>query len=232
MRHPEYHSSPAGPKLNWLRASVMGANDGIVSIAGLVFGIAGATSESGIILATGIAGIVAGALSMAVGEYVSVSSSRDSESALLAKEKFELEHYPEHEFSELKEIYAKKGLSEETAQKVAEELTAHNAFAAHAEAELKIDPEHLTNPASAAFASAGTFFVGALIPLLAITLPSPELRIPIAGIAVILALIVTGYVSAAVGGAEKTRAVIRVVIGGVLAMAITYGIGTLVGTAL
>jgi VIT1/CCC1 family predicted Fe2+/Mn2+ transporter len=210
----------------------MGANDGIVSIAGLVFGIAGATADSTVIFATGIAGIVAGAISMAVGEYVSVSSSRDSEQALLQKEKFELENYPEHEFSELKEIYAKKGLSEETAHKVASELTAHNAFLAHAEAELKIDPEHLMNPTSAALASAGTFFVGALIPLFAVTLPPSNIRIPVAFTAVVAALIITGFVSAQMGGARKTTAIIRVVVGGIAAMAITYGIGALVGAAL
>lgn len=232
MHHPEYHHAPSGPKLNRLRASVMGANDGIVSIAGLVFGIAGATADSSVIFATGIAGIVAGAISMAVGEYVSVSSSRDSEQALLQKEKFELEHYPEHEFNELKEIYAKKGLSDETAEKVATELTAHNAFLAHAEAELKIDPEHLMNPSSAAFASAGTFFVGALIPLFAIVLPPADMRIPIAFVAVVTALFLTGYISAQMGGAEKIRAITRVVLGGIAAMAITYGIGALVGASL
>ncbi|MBX9765195.1 VIT family protein [Patescibacteria group bacterium] len=232
MHHPEYHFGSAQPKLNWLRASVMGANDGIVSIAGLVFGIAGATTDSTVLFTTGIAGIVAGAISMAVGEYVSVSSSRDSEQALLAKEKYELEHFPDHEFDELKGIYATKGLSEETAQKVAEELTAHNAFAAHAEAELNIDPEQLTNPVSAAIASASTFFAGALIPLVAITLPPEELRVPVAFSAVVLALCVTGFWSASIGGANRTQAVIRVVLGGILAMAITYGIGAIVGTAL
>ncbi len=232
MHHPEYHATPSGPKLNRLRASVMGANDGIVSIAGLVFGIAGATSESAVIFATGIAGIVAGALSMAIGEYVSVSSSRDSEQALLAKEKFELENYPEHEFTELKDIYRKKGLSDGTAETVATELTAHNAFAAHAEAELKIDPEHLTNPAQAALASAGTFFAGALIPLIAISLPPADIRIAVAFAAVVVALCITGFVSAKVGGADATKAVVRVVLGGIAAMAITYGIGALVGTAL
>ena len=232
MHHPEYHTSPIGPKLNKLRAAVLGANDGIVSIAGLVFGVAGATAESSVIVATGIAGIAAGVISMAVGEYVSVSSSRDSEHALLAKEKFELQAYPEQEFKELQSIYEKKGLSKETAQKVAEELTQHNAFLAHAEAELKIDPEHLTNPLQAAFASSGAFFLGALIPLIAIALPSPDIRVPIAVGAVLLALSVTGFVSASIGGGGKTKAVLRVVLGGILAMAITYGIGTLVGSAL
>jgi VIT1/CCC1 family predicted Fe2+/Mn2+ transporter len=232
MHHPEYHASPIGPKLNRLRAAVLGANDGIVSIAGLVFGIAGATSESSVIVATGIAGIVAGALSMAVGEYVSVSSSRDSEHALLAKEKFELQAYPEQEFKELQTIYEQKGLTKETAEKVARELTEHNAFLAHVEAELKIDPEHLTNPIQAAFSSAGAFVAGALIPLIAISLPSADTRVPIAAVAVILALSITGFVSASIGGSAKLKAILRVLIGGIAAMAITYGVGLMVGAAL
>lgn len=232
MHHPEYHSSPIGPKLNRLRAAVLGANDGIVSIAGLVFGIAGATSSSDVILATGVAGIFAGAISMAVGEYVSVSSSRDSEHALLEKERFELQAYPAQEFNELQSIYEKKGLSKETARKVAEELTEHDAFGAHAEAELKIDPDNLTNPFQAALASSGAFFAGALIPLIAMLVPAPDIRVPVAVVAVLLALSVTGFVSATIGGGGKIKAVVRVVFGGILAMAITYGIGAFVGTAL
>lgn len=232
MYHPEYHRTPSQPKLNSLRAAVMGANDGIVSIAGLVFGVAGATSESAVILATGIAGIAAGAISMAVGEYVSVSGSRDFENALLAKEKYELEHYPEHEFTELKKIYMEKGISEPTADTVAQELTAHDAFAAHAEAELKIDPNTLSNPIQAALASGGAFLAGAVIPLLAITLPASDIRILAAFISVIFALFLTGFVSASAAGAPKIPAVLRVVVGGILAMAITYGIGMLVGHAL
>lgn len=232
MAHPEFHGAPAQPKLNWLRAGVLGANDGIVSIAGLIFGVAGATADSTILLSTGIAGIVAGALSMAVGEYVSVSSSRDSERALLAKERFELVHFPEQEFKELQTLYEAKGLSPETAQKVAEELSAHDAFTAHADIELKIDPKVLANPLHASISSGTSFFAGALIPLLAITIPPQDMRLAVAFCAVLIALCATGYISAYIGGAPRFRAVFRVVLGGILAMMITYGIGALVGTAL
>ncbi len=232
MYHPEYHKSPAGAKLNWLRASVLGANDGIVSIGGLLFGVVGATSANAVILATGIAGIVAGALSMAVGEYVSVSSSRDTEQALLNKEKFELETYPQEELNELIGIYEKKGLSKETATVVAKELTAHDAYAAHVEAELKIDPEHLTNPWAAGSASALSFFAGGIIPVIAMLLPSPSFRVPIAFCAIVIALILTGFLSAKAGGAEPMKAVLRNLFGGILAMGITYGIGLLVGSSL
>jgi len=232
MHHPEYHTPLAGSRLNWLRAAVLGANDGIVSIAGLVFGVAGASVGSGVLFATGIAGIVAGALSMAVGEYVSVSSSRDSERALLKKEKKELEEYPEHEFTELVGIYEKKGLSSDTARKVAEELTAHDAFKAHVEAELKIDPNELANPVQASLASAGSFLAGAVIPLLAIILPPDEIRIPVAFGAVIAALIATGTLSAWAGGAPIGKAVLRVTLGGIIAMVATYAIGAYFGAAL
>lgn len=216
-------------KLNWLRAGVLGANDGIVSIAGLVVGVAGATTSVGIILAAGIAGIIAGAISMAAGEYVSVSSSRDTEKALLERERFELEHYPQEELEELAYLYVQKGLSEKTAVQVAKELTEHDAIAAHFDAELKIDPENLMNPWHAAFASAISFFVGALIPLIAIMLPPNSLRIPIAFSSVLVALVITGIVSATVGRANIWRATLRVVIGGALAMSITYAIGSFFG---
>lgn len=225
--HPEPHTSHHGAKLNWLRASVLGANDGIVSIAGLVVGVAGATDSTQIILTAGLAGIIAGAISMAAGEYVSVSSSRDTEKALLKKEKYELEAYPSEELRELATIYEKKGLSKQTALAVAKELTAHDAFAAHVDAELHIDPNNLTNPWHAAFASAAAFLAGAVIPMIAVLLPPASVRIPFAFVAVILALIITGTVSAKIGGANVLRAVLRVVSGGALAMAITYGVGKL-----
>jgi VIT1/CCC1 family predicted Fe2+/Mn2+ transporter len=216
-------------KLNWLRASVLGANDGIISIAGLVLGIAGATSSSGVILAAGIAGIIAGAISMAAGEYVSVSSSRDTEKALLEKERYELKNHPKEELEELALIYETKGLSKETAFVVAKELTAHDPIAAHFDAELGIDPNNLTNPWHAALASAASFLAGAIIPLIAILLPPAEMRIPTTFIAVIIALVITGMFSAKVGGANAIRATVRVVIGGALAMAVTYSIGRLFG---
>ncbi len=216
-----------GAKLNWLRAAVLGANDGIVSIAGLVMGVAGATSDTYIILTSGIAGVIAGAISMAAGEYVSVSSSRDTERALLKKERYNLENFPEEELEELAMIYEEKGMSKRTAMQAAKELTAKDPYAAHFDAELGIDPHNLTSPWHAAFASAAAFLAGAIIPIIAIILPPIEMRITVAVISVIIALALTGTISAKIGGASVSRAIFRVVVGGVLAMAITYGIGRL-----
>ncbi len=218
-------------KLNWLRASVLGANDGIVSIAGLVLGVAGATNSPGIILTAGMAGIIAGAISMAAGEYVSVSSSRDTERAMIKRERKELRENPEQELEELALIYERKGLSKKTAFTVAEELTKHDPIAAHLDAELNIDPENLTNPWHAAFASAISFLIGGIIPMIAITIPPLPVRIPAAVISVVLALAITGCVSATIGGASILRATTRVILGGIFAMAITYGIGRLFGVS-
>jgi VIT1/CCC1 family predicted Fe2+/Mn2+ transporter len=223
--HIEPHHSNRGQKLNWLRAGVLGANDGIISMAGLVIGVASATSSHIVILTAGIAGIIAGAISMAAGEYVSVSSSLDSEKALLKLEEYELKHYTKEELEELVCIYENKGLSRETALRVAKELTEHDAMKAHFDAELRIDPNELTSPWHAAFASCIAFLSGAVIPLLAVLLPSASVRIPCAFISVIIALILTGTISAKVGKANILRAVIRVVIGGTFAMVVTYGIG-------
>jgi VIT1/CCC1 family predicted Fe2+/Mn2+ transporter len=228
----EPHDESVGARLNWLRAGVLGANDGIVSVAGLVMGVAGATSDSHAILIAGIAGLVAGALSMAAGEYVSVSTQRDTEQALLHKERRELHEEPEEELAELAGIYRGKGLSEELAWKVAEELTAHDALAAHAEAELGIDPDNLTNPWHAAWASMISFTVGALLPLLTITLVPDAVRIWCTVAAVVIALAVTGVVAAALGQADRRRALLRNVAGGMVALAVTYGIGTAFGTTL
>jgi VIT1/CCC1 family predicted Fe2+/Mn2+ transporter len=229
--HPEPHTQNTGSKLNWLRASVLGANDGIVSIAGLVVGVASATNSTEIIFAAGMAGVIAGAISMAAGEYVSVSSSRDTERALLQKEREELEKYPEEELEELAQIYEKKGLSRENALTVAQELTKNDAFAAHVDAELGIDPDNLTNPWHAALASAASFLIGASLPIVAILLPPEAYRIPITFVAVLIALVATGTISAKIGGANMQTAVLRVVAGGVLAMAVTYGIGQLFGVS-
>lgn len=225
--HVELNSGSTVSKLNWLRASVLGANDGIVSIAGLVVGVAGATNDAGVIITAGIAGIIAGAISMAAGEYVSVSSSRDTERALLKKEKYELENYPDAELLELTALYERKGLSKKTAALVAKELTEKDAFAAHVDAELNIDPENLTNPWHAAWASAGSFLAGACIPLAAIIIPPASFKVPFTFFAVIVALALTGVLSAKIGGADPKRATLRVVVGGVAAMAVTYGIGRL-----
>ena len=225
------HELNHASKLNWLRAAVLGADDGIVSLAGLVVGVAGATTSVSIIFAAGIAGIIAGAISMAAGEYISVSSSRDTEKALLDKERYELQHYPEAELLELACIYEKKGLSKATAMTVAKELSVSDAAAAaaHFDAELGIDPDNLTNPWHAAFASAISFLLGALIPLIAILLPPESLRIPVTFISVLLALFITGIISAKVSGAHVIKATLRVVIGGVLAMIVTYSIGRIFG---
>ncbi len=230
--HPaEPHHGAFGSRLNWLRAGVLGANDGIVSTAGLVVGVAAATVDRGPIFTAGIAALAAGALSMAVGEYVSVSTQRDSEKAMLKKERRELETDPAAELDELAALYEAKGLTPATARTVAEELTDHDAFAAHVDVELGLDPEELTNPWQAAISSAISFTIGALLPLLAILLPPPSLRVPITFVAVLLALALTGWVSARLGGATPRRAIYRVVIGGALAMAITFGIGHLIGGA-
>ncbi|GAA0571740.1 VIT family protein [Paractinoplanes ferrugineus] len=230
MPHPdEPHAGGLSGRLNWLRAGVLGANDGIVSTAGLVVGVAGATLSSGPIATAGAAGLVAGAVSMALGEYVSVSSQRDTERALLAKERTELVEFPDQELDELTEIYRAKGLTPATARQVAEELTAVDAFAAHADAELRIDPDALTNPWHAAGASALAFTLGSLLPLTAILLPPPTVRVPVTFGVVLAALAVTGVVSAELGSAGIPRAVVRLVAGGALAMAVTFGIGQLVG---
>ncbi|RDI62934.1 VIT1/CCC1 family predicted Fe2+/Mn2+ transporter [Nocardia pseudobrasiliensis] len=230
--HPhEPHAEGLASRLNWLRAGVLGANDGIVSTAGLVVGVASATAATGPILTAGVAGLVAGAISMAAGEYISVSTQRDSERALLSKERRELAEEPDYELAELAEIYRRKGLSEQTARQVAEELTAHDAFAAHAEAELGLNPDELTNPWQAAFSSAVSFTLGALLPLLAILLPPASWRIPVTFAAVLVALAVTGSISARLGGSNPRRAVLRVVVGGALAMAVTYAIGRIPGVS-
>jgi len=223
----EPHAKSTVSKLNWLRASVLGANDGIVSIAGLVLGVAGATSSPQVIITAGVAGIIAGAISMAAGEYVSVSSSRDTEKALLKREREELKKFPEAELEELIYLYERKGLSRKTATVVAKELTKKDAFAAHVDIELGIDPDNLTNPWHAAIASAFSFLAGALIPLVAIILPPQDLRVPVAFISVVIALAATGVISAKIGGASSLRATARVVVGGVFAMIVTYTIGRL-----
>jgi len=230
--HNEPHSQSKNVRLNWLRASVLGANDGIVSTAGLVVGVAGATSSSLAIITAGVAGVVAGSLSMAAGEYVSVSSQRDSEKAMLEKERQELIDQPEEELKELTEIYEKKGLSRKTAAIVARELTEKDAYAAHIDAELGIDPNDLTNPMHAAVASALSFLAGSIIPIIAIVIAPEKYKVIITFVSVIVALAFTGSLSAHAGGAGKRQATIRVIIGGAIAMAVTFGIGRIIGTSL
>lgn len=216
-------------RLNWLRAGVLGANDGIVSIAALVVGVAAATSDLGPIIVAGVAGIIAGSLSMALGEYVSVSSQRDSEASLIARERRELIEQPDEELRELAEIYENKGLSKKTAALVAKELTEKDAFAAHLDAELGIDERTLTNPWHAALSSALSFLAGAALPMLAITLPPEELRIPLTFVASLVALALTGGVGAYLGQSPLMRPILRVVLGGTLALGLTWLIGNLLG---
>ena len=179
-------------RLNWLRAGVLGANDGIVSTAGLVVGVAAATTAAAVILTAGLAGLVAGAVSMALGEYVSVSTQRDTQRALLEKERQDLAEMPEAELEELAVLYAAKGLTAQTARQVAIELTEGDALAAHVDIELGINPDELSNPWQAALSSAVAFTLGALVPLIAILLLPKEVRVPMTFFSVLVALAVTG----------------------------------------
>jgi vacuolar iron transporter family protein len=225
----EPHGASLASRLNWLRAGVLGANDGIVSTAGLVVGVAGATTDRTAILVAGLAGLVAGALSMAGGEYVSVSTQADTERAALDKERWELEHMPQDELDELTAIYVSKGLEPDLAHTVAEQLTAHDPIGAHAEAELGIDPDERSNPWHAAGSSMVSFLVGALLPLLAIVLPPESWRLWVTFGAVTVALAATGVISARLGGAPWGPAVLRNVGVGVLAMLVTFAVGSYVG---
>jgi VIT1/CCC1 family predicted Fe2+/Mn2+ transporter len=225
----EPHIPKVAGRLNWLRAGVLGANDGIVSTAGLVVGVAGATTSKEVIFTAGLAGLVAGAVSMALGEYVSVSTQRDTQRRMLQQERQELHDAPEAELDELTGLYTAKGLSPRTARVVAEELTEHDAFAAHVDAELGIDPDDLSNPWQAALSSAVAFTAGAIIPLIAILFPPATARVPVAFISVLVALALTGTVSGGLSGARKSPAILRIVLGGALAMLVTYGIGQMVG---
>jgi len=224
-----HHQNSTG-KLNKLRAAVLGANDGIVSVAGLVVGVASATSSRSAIFTAGMAGVLAGTISMAAGEYVSVSSQRDTEKALLKLEKFEVENYPDQELTELIQIYISKGLSAKTAEKVAKELTKKDVYKAHLDAELAINPNDLVNPWQAAIASAASFLAGAILPILAIMLPPQNTRILVTFVSVVIALAITGTLSARFGSAPARPAIVRVTAGGVLAMIVTYAIGHVIGT--
>lgn len=226
----EPHAARLSQRLNWLRAGVLGANDGIVSTAAVAVGVAGATDAVAPVFLAGAAALVGGAISMALGEYVSVSSQRDTERALIAKERGELEDDPEAEFEELVGLYEQEGLSHETARTVATELTEKNALKAHLSMELNIDQDDVVSPWHAAVASAVAFTIGALLPLLTILLTPSAVRVAWTFVAVLIALAVTGYVAAWIGGSVRWRAVVRTVIGGALALAATFVVGTLFGT--
>ncbi|GAA2427745.1 VIT family protein [Streptomyces mauvecolor] len=228
-QHDEAHDGALGSRLNWLRAAVLGANDGIVSTAGLVVGVAGATDDRSALLTAGLAGLLAGSMSMAAGEYVSVSTQRDSEKAALATERRELKESPEAELAELTGLLAERGLSEEVAREAAVQLTERDALRAHASVELGINPDDLTNPWHAAWASFFAFTAGALLPLLAIVLPPASVRLYVTVGSVLAALALTGWWSARLGAAPVGRAVVRNVGGGAVAMGVTYGAGVLLG---
>ncbi len=216
----------------WLRAAVLGANDGIVSTASLVVGVAAAASDRSGVMVAGVAGLVAGAMSMAAGEYVSVSSQADTERADLERERIELENDHEFETRELSHIYQKRGLDQELAHQVAVQLMAHDALGAHARDELGISDVTSARPLQAAFASAGTFAVGAMLPLLAVVL-APELRIALwVSAASLLALAVLGVLSARVGGARTWVATGRIMFWGALAMALTAVVGRWFGAVM
>lgn len=230
--HATHEEGRIGQRLNWLRAGVLGANDGIVSVAGVVVGVAAASPGNTAAIATaGIAALVAGAFSMAGGEYVSVSTQRDTEKALIAKEIQELKEQPAAELAELTGLYRKRGLSPDLARQVAEELTKHDALAAHAEVELGIDPEELTSPWAAAVSSFVAFTVGALIPLLMILLPIGQATV-VTAVSVVVGLLLTGWISARLGNAPVLPAIIRNVFMGSATMAATYLIGLVFGVAI
>ena len=229
--HDEAHGGALGERLNWLRAAVLGANDGIVSTAGLVVGVAGATDARSSLLTAGLAGLLAGSMSMAAGEYVSVSTQRDSEKAALAEERRELRDQPEAELEELTELLEDRGLSRDVALEAAQQLTERDALKAHARVELGIDPDELANPWHAAWASFLAFTAGALLPLLAMVLPPAAWRLAVTVVSVLAALVLTGWTSARLGAADPRRAMLRNVAGGALAMAVTYGVGALLGAA-
>lgn len=227
MRHTERHRTD---RIGWLRAAVLGANDGIVSTASLVLGVAAGDAASHDILVAGVAGLVAGAMSMAAGEYVSVSSQSDTEQADLSRERSELETDKVAEFNELTSIYIERGLDASLAKQVAEQLTAHDEFATHARDELGISDTFSARPVQAAFASAAAFAVGAAMPLITILVAAPTQLIPIVAGTSLFFLAILGGLAAFAGGAKPSRSVMRVTFWGAIAMGLTAAIGALFGT--
>ena len=230
--HPgEVHGAGLAGRLNWLRAGVLGANDGIVSVAAIVVGVAGAGGSTPAIVAAGTAGLVGGAISMALGEYVSVSSQSDSQRAMITKQKRKLRDNPAGELAALATLYEERGLAPATARQVALELTQKDALKAHLSAELNIVEEDVANPWHAAAASALAFTLGAILPMLAILLLPEAIRVPVTFAAVLVALAATGALGAGLGGSRILRATVRVVLGGAAALGVTWLVGTLLGVA-
>ncbi|HCR55445.1 TPA: hypothetical protein DIV49_00580 [Candidatus Saccharibacteria bacterium] len=229
MESPNTEKNSMSAKLNQLRAAVLGANDGIVSTSSVVMGVAGATDSSQAIFTAGMAALVAGALSMAVGEYVSVSSQSDAEKAYIENEKMMLKLHPDEEFEQLVDAYKQRGISAKTARQVATELTEKDALAAHVMVERSLDKDSIVSPVQAAVASLISFTIGGLIPFVAVIISPNDIKEIVTVVAVLIALLITGYFSATVGGASRSRAMLRVIAGGLLAMAITYVVGLLFG---
>lgn len=225
--HLEKHRTE---RIGWLRAAVLGANDGIVSTASLIVGVAAAHAKLGDILVAGVAGLVAGAMSMAAGEYVSVSSQADTEHADLRREEQELASEPDAELAELAAIYVGRGLDPDLAQQVAVQLMAHDALASHARDELGITEMLRARPLQAALASAASFAVGAAAPLLTVALTPDRAMVPMVGAASLVLLAILGWVAARVGGARPWTGAARVVLWGALAMALTTAVGAMFGT--
>jgi VIT1/CCC1 family predicted Fe2+/Mn2+ transporter len=231
VRGTEQHDRLITRRLNVLRASVLGANDGLVSIAALVVGVAAATTASSQIRIAGFAGLAAGALSMAAGEYVSVSSQRDAEDAQLARERVWHVERPEWEFEQLVRLNMETGMTKKVARTAAKEQTAHDPLGAHAKLHLGInDPDFLTSPVKAGVASLLAFSMGGTIPILTILLTPASVRIPITFAVAVVCVAGTGWAASKMAHSSKWRSIIRNVIGGSVALAVTYGIGALVGT--
>jgi VIT1/CCC1 family predicted Fe2+/Mn2+ transporter len=219
-----------GGRAAWLRAAVLGANDGLISTAALMVGVAAAEGDRSTVLVAGVAGLTAGALSMAAGEYVSVSSQRDTEEADLERERVELQSDPEAELEELEQIYERRGLSPALARQVAEELSRHDPLAIHARDELGLDPSALAKPVQASVVSALSFTAGAVLPIVVVALAPASVRVVSTMVITLLGLVVLGSIGARLGGAPQGRAAIRVFVGGALALAISLGIGRLTGS--
>ncbi len=231
LDHPadDQHRPGLSGRLNWLRAGILGGNDGIVSVASIVVGVAAATNATGAILTAGAAALVGGAVSMALGEYVSVSSQSDTERAVIAAQRRDLETMPLDEQAELAHLYEARGLSPATAEIVARELTDHDPLSAHLEVQFGIDQADLSSPWHAALASGIAFTIGGLVPVLAMLAP-PGIRIPLTFVVVLIALPVTGAIGARIGGSPMAPAAIRVLVGGALALTATFLIGNALGT--
>lgn len=225
-------SRPLAERLNWLRAGVLGANDGIVSVAATVVGVAAATDAFVPVLLAGVAAVVAGALSMALGEYVSVSSAADSQRTIIRRLRYELRERPEHARDRLREVVAAQGLSPATAELVSSELSQRDAMAAHLSVEYHFAEDEVVSPGHAALASGISFVAGAALPVATILLTPVDWRIPVTFLAAVVALGITGGAGARLGNSPVRRAVVRVVVGGILALAATWLVGSLLGVGI